>query len=115
MALQKHEVWTKAIIPPGASAIPTRFLFQKKFKLNGAVVRCKAQLVVKGYLQGEVEGTFTPVVDFTTIRTELALAVQRGYYVHQMDIKTAFFNERWTKRCLLLHHPGSIFARRLRF
>lgn len=52
----------------------------------------KARLVVKGYQQGQVELTYSPVVDFTTVRTALAVAVRRGYIVHQMDVTTAFLH-----------------------
>ena len=32
------------------------------------------------------------MVDFSTVRTCLALAVQRGYFIHQMDVRTAFLH-----------------------
>lgn len=58
----------------------------------GSVSKYKARLVVRGYLQGEVENTYAPVVDFTIVRIALTLAVQRGYVIHQMDAATAFLH-----------------------
>lgn len=36
--------------------------------------------------------TFSPVVRFESIRTVLALAAERKWRVHQMDVTTAFLN-----------------------
>ena len=47
-------------------------------------------MVVKGSLQGEVENTFAPVVDFSTVRTVLTAAIRKGLVIQQMDVKTAF-------------------------
>lgn len=90
-SLQQHEPWTVMdTMPPDSKPLPTRFVFQRKYDDKGKLVRHKARLVVRGFLQGDVENKFAPVVDFTTIRTALAVAVQKGYTVHQMDVRTAF-------------------------
>ena len=47
---------------------------------------------MKGFLQGNVEHTFAPVIDFTTIRVVLSIAVQKGMEIHQMDVRTAFLH-----------------------
>ena len=36
--------------------------------------------------------TYSPVAKFTSIRLLLAIAVQLGLYIHQMDVDTAFLN-----------------------
>ena len=38
------------------------------------------------------EETFSPTAKWATIRTLLSLAAQKGWKVHQMDVKTAFLN-----------------------
>lgn len=68
------------------------FVFKRKLTDKVNVVRHKARLVVRGVLQGDVGNIFYPVVDFTTIRSALAIAVQRRYFIHQMDIRTAFLH-----------------------
>ena len=55
----------------------------------------KARLVVKGYAQMfgvDFSETFAPVARMDTIRMLLALAAQKGWTLHQMDVKSAFLN-----------------------
>ena len=56
---------------------------------------CKCRLVAQGYSQTEgidYEETFAPVARFNTIRTLLALGLNRGMIVKQMDVVTTFLN-----------------------
>ena len=91
-SLKRHETWEVVDHREGVKLLPTRFVFVRKYDENGLVLRHKARLVVRGYLQGDVEQTFAPVVDFTTVRTCLTVAVQRKYFIHQMDVRTAFLH-----------------------
>ena len=91
-SLKSHDTWQVAILPPGKKPIPTRFIFKRKMKNNGTVGKYKARVVVKGFMQGEIDRTYAPVADFTTIRTALAVAVMKGYGIQQMDVKTAFLH-----------------------
>lgn len=89
-SLSDHSTWCTVSTPEGVNPLQTRFVFRKKKLEDGTVGRYKARLVIKGYLQGNVDRTFAPVADFTTVRTALALALQRGSLIHQMDARTAF-------------------------
>ena len=91
-SLRVHNTWDTVPLPVDRNPLPTRFVFLRKTDANGAVTRYKARLVVKGYLQGMVEQTFAPVVDFTAVRIALAVAVQKGLLVHQMDVRTALLH-----------------------
>ena len=90
--LHRHSTWDVVKLPIGAKVISTKFIFRKKLIRNGSVGRYKARLAVRGFMRGEVDCTFSPVVDFTTIRTRVAVTVQRGYFIHQMDVRTAFLH-----------------------
>ena len=93
-SLGKHHTWKVVDRKASMKPLSTRFVFLRKFDENGHLIRHKARLVVRGFLQGFVDETFAPVVDFSSVRVMLALAVQRRYFIHQMDIKTAFLHEK---------------------
>ena len=62
---------------------------------NGSENKYKARLVVKGYAQMfgvDFFETFAPVARMDTIWMLLALAAQKGWTLHQMDVKSAFLN-----------------------
>ena len=72
-----------------------RWVYKKKIGSDGSIERYKARLVDKGYSQQygqDYDETFSPVVRFESLRTLLALAVQDGLCVQQLDITTAFLN-----------------------
>ena len=55
----------------------------------------KGRLVAKGYAQKygiDYEETFSPVVQFSSIRALLAFVVENDMLIHQMDVVTAFLN-----------------------
>ena len=91
-SLSQHDTWEVVDRPEGAKPLSTRFVFARKREEFGKVIRYKARLVVRGFLQGDVEQTFAPVVDFTTIRTSIAVAVKKRYIIQQMDVRTAFLH-----------------------
>lgn len=65
-------------------------VFSRKTNADGDTIRYKAHMDVRGFIQGYVEHTYAPVVDFSTVRLFLSLAVQRGHAIHQIDIKPDF-------------------------
>jgi hypothetical protein len=59
------------------------------------VTRSKAQLVTKGYSQGEgldFNETYAPVARLESICILLAYATYHGFKLYQMDVKSAFLN-----------------------
>lgn len=77
-SLKNHKIWIVAPLPEGVKPMKTRFVFDKKIHSDGSVARYKARLVVQGFLQGFVDMTYAPVVDFSIVRAALSIAVQRG-------------------------------------
>lgn len=51
-SLNHHNTWTRAPMPKGVKAISTRFIFVKKRKSDETVIRYKARVLVRGFLQG---------------------------------------------------------------
>jgi len=61
---------------------------------KGNILKCKARLVARGYLQVmgiDYDETFSPVI-LETIRLVLAFAAQLCLQIHQMNVELAFLN-----------------------
>lgn len=84
-SLQQHSTCQPVHKPSGCKPITTKFVFNKKQRENGSIDRYKARLVARGFLH-------SPVVDFTAVRTALTVSVQKGMFIRQLDIKTAFLH-----------------------
>ena len=58
-------------------------------------MRHKARLVVKGYVQRQgvdFEEVFAPIARLESMQLLLAIAAQRSWTVHHMDVKSVFLN-----------------------
>ena len=94
-SLHANEVWDLVELPKDRKAVGSKWVFKTKRSANGTVERHKARLVAQGYSQRhgqDYDETFAPVVRFESLRTVIALAVQNGLKLHQMDVTTAFLN-----------------------
>ncbi|XP_017191950.2 uncharacterized mitochondrial protein AtMg00820-like [Malus domestica] len=73
--------------------IGVKWVYKTKLNLDGFVQKNKARLVAKGYSQQpgvDFNETFAPVARLYTIRTLIALAAQKGWKLHQLDVKSVF-------------------------
>jgi hypothetical protein len=94
-SLNEHDVYELVELPNERKAVGCKWVFKVKRNADGSVERYKARLVAQGFSQkyGEdYDETFSPVVRFESIRTVIALSVQRGLILHQMDVTAAFLN-----------------------
>lgn len=94
-AINKNQTWSLCKLPTGKKTIGLKWVFKTKFGINGEIIKYKARLVVKGYLQQhgiDFEETFSPVARFETVHIFLALEAQQNWSVFQFDVKSAFLN-----------------------
>ena len=95
MAIEKNNTWQLTDLPKGPKAIHVKWVYKIKVKANGEIDRYKARLVAKGFEQREgydYEEIFFPVARMKIVRLIIALAAQRQWKIHQMDVKFAFLN-----------------------
>ncbi|WVZ50368.1 hypothetical protein U9M48_001626 [Paspalum notatum var. saurae] len=108
-AIEENRTWTLTELSPGRRAIGLKWVFKVKKDEHGAVVRHKARLVVKGYAQRQgidYDEVFAPVARMEAVRLLLALAVQEGWQVHHMDVKTVFLNGDLQEEVYVQQAPG---------
>ena len=95
MAIDRSHTWELESPPSNCKPIGLKWIFKLKKNPKGEIIRHKARLVVKGYSQKkgiDYEEVFAPVVRFETIRALIALAAQKKWMIHHLDVKSAFLN-----------------------
>jgi hypothetical protein len=93
--VEKNHTWELADLPRGHSAITLKSVFKLKRDEASAIVKHKARLVARGFVQREgidFDDTFAPVARMESVRLLFALAAQKDWRVHHMDVKSAFLN-----------------------
>ena len=94
-SILSNNVWDLVELPSGKRLVGNKWVFKRKLKPDGSVERYKARLVAQGFTQKQgqdYDETFSPVIRFESLRTLIALAVQKGLRLHQMDVTAAFLN-----------------------
>ncbi len=91
--LKERETFILVPRPPNARVLPCKFVSKIKRNTDGTISLYKARLVACGNLQkkSEYDATFSPVIDFTTVRIVLSLALLEGSDVYQLDVTGTFF------------------------
>nr|GEX18014.1 retrovirus-related Pol polyprotein from transposon TNT 1-94 [Tanacetum cinerariifolium] len=87
----------------------TKWIWTNKMDENGIVFKNKARLVAYGYNQQEgidYEETFAPVAILEAISIFLAYAAYMGFRVYQMDVKSAFLNEKISEEMYVQQPTG---------
>ena len=110
-SLYENEVWDLVKLPKDRNAVGSKWVFKQKVGSNGQVERYKACLVAQGFSQKyglDYDETFSPVVRFEFLRTIIALAVNNGMKLHQMDVTTAFLNGELEEEVYMKQPEGFI-------
>jgi hypothetical protein len=106
-SIMRNNTWILVDLPPGSIPIGCKWIFKRKFKVDGTVEKFKARLVAKGFKQKEgldYFDTYAHVARIATIRTLIALASIYNFEIHQMDVKTAFLNGELEEE-IYMHQP----------
>ncbi|KAK3133143.1 hypothetical protein QOZ80_6AG0532910 [Eleusine coracana subsp. coracana] len=110
-AVAENRTWEVADLPRGQRAITLKWVFKLKRDEAGAIVKHKARLVARGFVQQEgidFDDAFAPVARMESVRLLLALAAQEGWCVHHMDVKSAFLNGDLKEEVYVHQPPGFV-------
>ncbi|XP_074328236.1 uncharacterized protein LOC141666140 [Apium graveolens] len=94
-AIERNRTWKLVELLPGHKAIGVKWDYKLKRDADGNVVKYKARLVPKGYVQKQgvdFEEVYDPIARLETVKLLLALAAKNQWEVHHMDVKSAFLN-----------------------
>jgi hypothetical protein len=108
-AVIDNNTWKLVDCPTSVKPIGCKWGYRIKYNQHGEIDKYKAQLVAKGFAQQEgidYEETFAPTTKWNTIRSTLALTAQKGWKVHQMDVKSAFLNKDLQEDVYMQKPPG---------
>ena len=81
--------------PKDRKIVGSKWVFKVKTNEDGKVEHYKACLVAQGFTQvkgADYDETFCPVVRMESLRTLVAMGVQKGLQLYQVDVTTAFLN-----------------------
>ncbi|GJW23361.1 DUF4219 domain-containing protein [Tanacetum coccineum] len=95
---ERVQVWKLLPCPDLVMLIKLKWIFNVKKHKCGSVLKNNARLVAKGYRQVkgiDFEESFPPVARIVAIHIFIANASTKNMTIYQMDIKTAFLNDKY--------------------
>jgi hypothetical protein len=108
-ALQDNHTWDIIPCPFGVKPIGCKWVYTIKMGADGSLDQYKARLVALGNRQQyglDYEETFAPVAQMTTVRIVMAIAVSKGWSLHQMYVKNAFLHGDLEEEIYMTPPPG---------
>ena len=89
-SLKENDVWELVELLDGRKTVGSKWVYKVKTGADESVEYYKARLAAQGCTKKFEK--FCPVVRMESLRTLLALSVQFGLQLHQVDVTTAFLN-----------------------
>jgi hypothetical protein len=108
-SIEKNHTWKLVELPPHKKAISVKWVFKLKKNPDGSIVKHKARLVARGFLEQQgIDFTevYAPVARMETIRLVVAIANSYGWTLSHMDVKSAFLNGPLEEEVFVLQPPG---------
>jgi hypothetical protein len=112
-SIEQNQTWKLVDLPRGHRAIGLKWVFKLKRNEAGNTIKHKARLVAKWYVQQQgvdYDEVFAPVARMESIRVLLAIAAQEGWFVHHMDVKSAFLHGELKEEVYVQQPPGFLAA-----
>jgi hypothetical protein len=95
-------------VPKGQQICKSTWAFRRKRRPNGLIYKLKSRFVVRGDIQrlAEAEETFSPVVDWSTVRLLFILTAAQGLKTQTIDFNAAFVQAKLPEPLYLELPPG---------
>ncbi|XP_038702598.1 uncharacterized protein LOC119999153 [Tripterygium wilfordii] len=109
--IEKNETWQLVDLRADKEAIGVKWVYKTKLNPDNTVQKYKARLVAKGYSQQfgkDYTETFAPVACMETVRLIIALAAQKKWKLHHLDVKSAFLNGFLEEEVFVQQPPGFV-------
>lgn len=107
----RNNTWELVELLRGKPVIGCKCLYKLKINADGAIEKLKAMFVAKGYTQKEwidYEEIFTLVAKLNSIIMLIALATNKHWIMHQLDVKSAFLNGELKEEVYLEQPKGFV-------
>ena len=94
-SIEKNNTWELRTLPKDHRAIGVKWVYKTKKNAHREVERYNTRLVAKGYKQRhdiDNEIVYAPIARMETIRLLISLAAQMKWKIHQLDVKSSFWN-----------------------
>ena len=94
-SMTSNRVWDLVELPNGVKVVACKWVFKTKNDSLGNIERHKPRFVAKGFIQREgihYTKTFSPISKKDSLRIIMTLVAHFDFDLHQMDVKTTFFN-----------------------
>ncbi|RAQ99895.1 CoA-transferase family III [Stemphylium lycopersici] len=92
-----------------ANLVTSRWVFDIKRSISGAIEKFKARLVARGFSQKfgvDFMETFAPTVRQDTLRVFMAIVCKKDLHLHQVDVNNAFTESTLYEDIFMLPPPG---------
>ena len=109
--MKNMKTWKLTELPPGKNVVGCKWVYTKKLDKHSNIKHYKARLVAQGFSQKpgidyNNTGTFVPVMQFESLQTNLALAAENNWELHQLDMKSAYLNGYLEEEIYMKQPPG---------
>ena len=109
VALESNYTWKPVVPPKGANLVTSKWVFDVKRLISGAIEKFKARLVARGFSQKfgkDFQETFAPTVRHDTLRVFMAAVCERDLELHQVDVNNAFTESVLHEDIFMVPPPG---------
>jgi hypothetical protein len=110
-SFEDNHTWEFVDPPTGCRPIGLKWVYKVKRYERGAIVKHKARLVARGFVQREgidFEEVFAPVARMESVLLLLVLAAAKDWQVHHLDVKSAFLNCDLAEVVFVKQPPGFV-------